>query len=426
MTDGGAQIFISYKTGRESGITFQARTIADKLREPESGGHTVWMDATDMQAGLDWNTQIYSRIPRSDIVLLMLCAETSASDWVRREIDVAKGAQVTILPVMIRSDFDMQETLDKFDIPRMQAVTLLTGSEQEYTDLLTAIDQRKEETKGRQVEWLHDLREVEEPPRHPITPTQSPLGVYGMAEEPDTRIHLAGGDMTELRDIDVYVNSENDYMQMGRIFDRRSVSSTLRYLGACFDSANRLLEDTVQNELNLLVEGPFGPRPLGHYAVLVTSAGHADSELRQTNRARYLFHAATVSVQGDGLSKRLEAISTESGIHRVVRELLKKVDEVNDLQGVVSPDGTSQREEQDAAQDSFEPIRSIAVPLFGTGRGGLSVDVVAPALVRAIREFLIDDPTTSLERIYVVGFYETDVEALTAALETEFEAVIQP
>lgn len=419
----GARIFISYKTGANSGITFQARTIADKLRSIECGGNDVWMDASDMEAGLDWNTQIYERIPQSDIVLLMLAAETSTSEWVRREIDVAKGAKVTILPVLIRGDFDLQATLDSLDIPRVQAVSLLTGSQEEYDDLVTAIAQRGEETAERQLAWLHTLRESEEAPRREIVPAEPSLAVYSMPGE-IPEIHLAGGDMTEFRHIDVLVNSENDYMQMARTFDgRRSVSSTLRYLGSCFDRANRLLEDTIQNELNLIVECDIGPRPLGLYTVVVTSAGHFDSELRTINKVRYVFHAATVSVQGDGANKRLEPISSESGVRRIMRSLLLRVHDVNEQKGVVSPKGTPQREEQETAKDAYEPIRSIALPMFGTGRGGLTVAQVTPAVARGIKEFLLDDEQTTLERIHVCGFFEDDVVALDAALRDEFDVV---
>lgn len=419
----GARIFISYKTGAESGITFQARTIADKLRSIDCGENDVWMDASDMEAGLDWNTQIYERIPQSDIVLLMLAAETSNSDWVRREIDVAKGAKVTILPVLIRGDFDLQATLDKLDIPRVQAVSLLTGSQEEYDDLVTAIAQRREETAQRQMVWLHALREGEETPRRQVIPAQPSLAVYSMPGE-KTEIHLAGGDLTEFRNIDVLVNSENDYMQMARTFEgRRSVSSSLRHLGSCFDRANRLLEDTIQNELNLIVECDIGPRPLGLYTVVVTSAGHADSELRNTYKVRYVFHAASVSVQGDGADKRLEPISSESGVRRIIRSLLLQVHEVNEQRGVVSPVGTPQREEQEADRDAYEPLRSIVLPMFGTGRGGLTVDLVAPAVARGIKEFLVDDEQTTLERIHVCGFFEDDVVALDAALRAEFDVV---
>ncbi len=422
MNDRTPRIFVSYKTGSESGITFQARTIAEKLASPEFGGYDVWMDVADIEAGLDWNAQIYDHVPKSDVVLLLMAKETRDSDWVRREIDVAKGAKVTILPVLIRGDFDLQETLDRLDIPRVQALSLLTGSDKEYQDLIAAIEQRKDETCARQLEWLNALRQGDEEIRVPSIPARSDLATFAMPEV-DTTIYLAGGDVTELRDIDVFVNSENDYMQMARVFEGKTVSSRLRYRAAAFDAANRLVEDTLQNELNLLVEGPLGPRPVGKYAVLVTSAGHATGELRAVNHARFVFHAATVAVQGDGIDKYLETITTESGIRRTVKALLAKVGEVNEARGVVSPEATAQRAEQEEASTKYVPIDSIVIPLFGTGAGGQATSVVAPAVARGVKEFLLDTKETTLRRIHLCAFYEDQVEALRDALQAEFAAV---
>ena len=418
MADRVPRVFISYKTGAESGITFQARTIAEKLAEPEWGGYEVWLDATDMEAGLDWNAQIYDHIPKSDVVLLLMAQETRDSDWVRREIDVAKGAKVTILPVLIRGDFDLQETLDRLDIPRVQALSLLTGSEKEYHDLTAAIEQRKDETHDRQMEWLEALRQGDEPLHIPALSDPS-VASFRMSGT-ETTIHVAAGDITEFRDIDVFVNSENDYMQMARVFEGKTVSSLLRYRGSEFDAANRLIEDTLQNELNVIVEGPLGPRPVGKYTVIVTSAGHAGAELRTVNHARYVFHAATAAVQGDGIDKRLESITTESGIRRAIKALLAEVGEVNAARGVISPEGSPQRNEQEATQDSYEPIESIVIPLFGTGSGGQPTSAVTPALARGVKEFLLDDKTTTLRRIHLCGFYEEQVASLMDALSAEF------
>jgi hypothetical protein len=51
--------------------------------------------------------------------------------------------------------------------------------------------------------------------------------------------------------------------------------------------------------------------------------------------------------------------------------------------------------------------------------------MVAPAVARGIKEYLIDDATTTVERIHVCGCFEDDVPALGAAFDREF-AVLQP
>jgi O-acetyl-ADP-ribose deacetylase (regulator of RNase III) len=411
------RVFISYKTGVDTGLTFQAHSIRQRL---EAAQYAVWMDTENLAAGLDWNKQIYSRIPQSDIVLLLLASETAESDWVRREIDVAKGAKVTILPVLIRGDFDKQEALDRLDIPRLQFASLLSGNEEEFEKLTEAIESLKHNTRDQQEAWLSELREGGKSKAY--DPPDKSIAVFRVGHR---EIHLAGGNMLGMKDIDVFVNSENDYMQMAKIFESRTVSSLLRYAGSKIDGAQRLVEDTVQEELDQQVK-TFGTRPLGKSTVIATSAGHPSGELFKSNHARYIFHAATVSVMGDGQDKRLEALGTASGIKGAVKRTLEHIRVVDEKQGVVSPEGTEQRKSQERErEDGYKPIESIILPAYGTGSGGRPLFEVAPAIIRAIHEFCIDsdlDSTLQLKRIHFCVFSDSDVKEVLAVMKDELGA----
>ncbi len=301
------QIFISYKTGETTGLTFQARSIKKELSQRKGANYHVWFDKDSLEAGLDWNSQIYKNIPASDILLLLLAKETAESDWVRREIDVAKGAQVTILPVLIRDFDDLQGALDRFDIPRLQAVTLYEGSDDEFEKLFAAIEQRKADTHEAQKQFLAKLGRG--PQSHPVEKPNRNYWVYEVnpseasASEGEgsggPKVHLAAGDIMAMKPIDVFVNSENDYMQMARVFDNRTISSMLRFRGSHFDGAKRLLDDTLQNELTEQVKKYHKTRPLGMGAVVATRAGHPESNLVKQNGARFVFHTAVVSVRDD-------------------------------------------------------------------------------------------------------------------------------
>lgn len=408
------RVFISYKTGADSGLTFQANSIRQHL---EASHYDVWMDTANLAAGIDWNKQIYSQIPDSDILLLLLAKETAASDWVRREIDVAKGAKVTILPVLIRGDFDKQEALDRFDIPRLQFASLLTGEESEFQKLIEAIENLKARTGEGQVSWLEKLREGEKVAR--FDPPDRNVVAYRMGAQ---EVHLAGGDMAAMKNIDVFVNSENGYMQMARIFEAKTISSILRYRASHIDEAQRLVEDTLQDELDLQVQALFGTRPVGKNTVIATSAGHPGSQLRTVNNARFVLHTATVSVEGDGQTKRLAPIQDDSGMKDAVKNTLEKVLYIDEKKGVISPEGTEQRKEQEAARQNYVPIESIIFPVFGTGHGGRPVYEVAPLMIRAIKEFLLDhrdDLQFKLKDIYVCVFSEEDVREVKEVLRME-------
>ena len=153
------RLFISYKTGTDNRLTLTANVIR-RLIEDE--GYEVWMDTSKLVPGEDWNTQIYEAIARSDIVLLLLAPETASSDWVRREVDVARGAQVTILPVHIAgSSNDIKPVLEKFDLPRRQYLTFMSGSAAEERKLFEGIEDNATKTRDRQQEWLAALRNDE-------------------------------------------------------------------------------------------------------------------------------------------------------------------------------------------------------------------------------------------------------------------------
>ena len=108
-------IFISYKTGEDDGLTFCANTIRQFL-EQHANGYQVWMDTQSLKAGEEWNRQIYEQIPRSDVLLLLVAEATAKSNWVAREVDFAKGARVTILPVLIRGGYDVKQVMERFDL----------------------------------------------------------------------------------------------------------------------------------------------------------------------------------------------------------------------------------------------------------------------------------------------------------------------
>ena len=140
------------------------------------------------------------------------------------------------------------------------------------------------------------------------------------------------------RTIDVYVNSENNYMQMARIFESKTVSSLLRFYGSKLDEAGRIEEDTIQDELNQIIrEEGIRTRPVMPGMVIVTSAGHASSYLRKRLKARYIFHTATVVVEGDGIDKKLQCRLSSSEIQQCVRKTLEKVAEVDEKHRQVLP-----------------------------------------------------------------------------------------
>ncbi len=418
------RIFISYKTGLEDGLTQTANMIRSRLVQAGwDNERDLFMDTHSLEAGRDWNDQIYENITRSDILLLLLAEKTTASIWVRREVDVAKGARVPIIPVVIREEFDVKAALESFDLTYVQYVKIVRGDEDEYKKLFDAIEDNKAKARLAQMEWLRILQEGEK--RRLADSNQKALSYTFISPHDPARscnVHLAAGDLFEHKNIDVIVNSENDFMQMARVFDIKTVSALARYYGARLDEAERMLEDTIQGELNQqIAQTESKCRPVGLGTAIITSAGLSDppSRLRSYNNTRYLFHIATVSARGEGVDRELESTLTESGIKRLVRKALQTVEGVNSKKGCVSPKRTPQLAEQKASESRYQPISSIIIPIFGAGHGGRRSDEIIPSLVKGVKEFLLDQahkPTFTLQDIYIAAYYEEDVEFLREAM----------
>src|SRR5262249_11688250 len=205
----------------------------------------------------------------------------------------------------------------------------------------------------------------------------------------------------------VFVNSENDYLQMARIFDNKTISAQLRYYGSLSNEADRTVQDSLQDELNAQISAQNVIRPCGVGTVILTSAGHPQSRLCSYNRVRYIFHAATVSVRGYGIFKRLEAMEPE-GISACVVNILKKVWEVNDAIGIISPKDTIQRQiQEDAAKKTYKQVNSILLPLIGTGHGGRSLDEVMRPMLNGVKEFFVSwsgEKPTTIKHVYICAY----------------------
>lgn len=422
----GAKLFISYKTNVN-------RPDANNLRiRLKDAKYNVWMDATGLNGGERWDSQIYDEITTRDIVLLLLKKETAESIWVRREVDVARGARVYILPLLTEalSSDEVNKLLAHFGLENYQCVNYTQQDERQFADLIAAIEKNAARTRVAQEEWLAALRRGESKPmmKEPVKPFKPAYRSYALTDKTAAsacRIYLAAGDMTQAKNIDVLVNSENNYMQMARIFESFTLSSKLRWHGSKRKADGRLVDDTVQQELYQQIKQPGGnfQIPIDWGCVVPTHAGHPESNLAR-NGARYIFHTVAVRVES-GTKNNQDAIRAidDGNIGEAVANCLKQVMEVNQARGVISPDGSDTYQRELAAQDQYQPIRSIIFPLFGTGHGKRQNDigVIGSLMFESIAQFVMENhanPAFTLDAIHVCAYSRQDADTLEAALKT--------
>ena len=226
-----------------------------------------------------------------------------------------------------------------------------------------------------------------------------------------------------MRDIDVLVNTENNYMQMARIFETYTLSSKLRTYGSYITRSGLIREDTVQQALYDQIASEEFQIPVGMGYVVPTRAGHPKSSLVRRG-ARYIFHVATVRVSHTGRQSDITPLDND-GITNAVMNCLDMIRDVDRLQGVISPKGTTNYEFDKAEASTYQPISSIIFPLMTTGRGGRERDYaeVAQIMLEALLDYLTnnsDAADLNLNAIHLCGYSAADVETLQQALANVF------
>jgi O-acetyl-ADP-ribose deacetylase (regulator of RNase III) len=416
------RVFISYRN-----IPLSKTVSADIASQLETRfGYEIFIDTQKLkdEGGVRWAEAIYENARMSDVLMVLLEQTTAESEWVQREVDVARGAHVQILPVVIipqrEIDKVFADTQQKLAISDMQYL-LYTGADNDYEVLRKNIERLSKITRDTQRAWIIALDDRRRVRQAGINPDRA---VYGLRANPDgPRLHLATGDATQFTGMDVIVNTENNYMQMARNDESMTLSSALRRAGSWM-SKGRIYDDTVQRELNeqIYLSTDFGGcSPIEMEQVVPTHAGHPKSQLVQ-NGIRYIFHVATVYVHPR--ERTVKPISSDSSIQQAVLNCLNMALEVDSKQGVISPESSKRFAEETAGRAAYQPIRTIVFPLFGTGRAGRSVAEVAPPMIAAFRQFMAaPDAHSRLEHIYLSVFSESDLVDVERAIGEDFEAV---
>ena len=212
---------------------------------------------------------------------------------------------------------------------------------------------------------------------------------YGIAGRPGTIVGYKTGDIEDVKDASIWVNSENTDMMMDR-FIGRSISAKIRSLGANSDDEGNIVDDTIQESLRGMI-GERAHVKIG--TVLVTESGM----LRSSHHVRRIFHVA--AVQG-GLGSGMKADPED--LKLCVRNVLVRADKENKKLW---------RRFCKASMDS------ILVPMMGAGDGGVPIETVADKIIRAAVDYLRTTPDTTLKQIYFLAFRLRDKSACDTVLE---------
>jgi O-acetyl-ADP-ribose deacetylase (regulator of RNase III) len=336
---------------------------------------------------LDDDAHVYG----CDVLVVLLEDATLESRWVQREIDLARGAHVAILPVRIASNMDAGKVMRELALDEFQYLTYEGKSS--FDNLMREIDRLAAKSADKQglmvAKLTKKLQQVK------VARSQLFAQPYRLrTHDHPCRVYLAGGSIVDAHGVDIIVNTENNYMQMARVHENHTVSSVLRYLGSDFDGRGNLLEDTVQLELDEQVKA-LGGRPVQLGTVLVTVAGHTRSKLRH-NGFKYIFHAATVEVTHKVKLANMQPMSDPDAIRECVCECLQRASQLD------------------------TELESIIFPLFGAGQAKAKPKRVAEAMLTGVERFLERNAQTPLRRIYLCAYRERDLKIVEDCMEATF------
>lgn len=415
------KVFISYRK-KDPISTPIAQTIVDKLSQEKDRWEVFW-DQIVIDTGEKWRESIYSNLSGSDdldrrrhvrgsdVLVLLLDKETAESDWVQREVDIARGMHIAILPLVLNHEVDQSQVTTLLAVDDLQ-YWHFRATPAELDRLCHRLTGLAEKTYENQQNLIKKLQlKWEDVPIDRQRPRYVSYQLNTVAVP--VTLHLACGNIVDHRNIDVIVNSENDYMQMARVFETNTVSAMVRARGAHFDSTEaRMLHDTIQRELDHHVgEG----RPVGIGKVFVTSSGHAESKLRRTG-FRYVLHVAAVRTSQKGYLP-----VDDDNVKTCIVNCLDMIDKINQHNGVMSPPESLAYELQQSEAKAFRSIESIIFPLIGTGNARAHVDWVAEAMLAGCERYLENNPTTSLRDIYLAVYRERDLPIVEQVLNKAVE-----
>jgi hypothetical protein len=119
-------VFISYSHEDR----FIAATLAQRLREM---GYRPWIDYSGIIGGEAWASQIQQAISQTEVLLVLLTPDSAASEWVRREVELAQTGNHPVIPLLVRPA-DLPGYLQ-----HIQVIDCVQDSEDAFKDLQRAL-----------------------------------------------------------------------------------------------------------------------------------------------------------------------------------------------------------------------------------------------------------------------------------------------
>jgi HEAT repeat protein len=101
----GQHVFVAYK--------HEEKPFVDALiRQVQEAGFQVWVDMEQLRAGENWREEINIAIKDSFAVIVIITPDAKISEYVTYEWAFAQGANIKVIPIMLRETFKMHPQLE--------------------------------------------------------------------------------------------------------------------------------------------------------------------------------------------------------------------------------------------------------------------------------------------------------------------------
>ncbi|MGW7208690.1 macro domain-containing protein [Streptomyces sp. NPDC054837] len=204
-------------------------------------------------------------------------------------------------------------------------------------------------------------------------------------------VGVLSGNLINVFGVDVWVNSENTRMEMSRI-NEPTVSAAIRYNGGERDDSGNLVKDVIASELATRM-GNFTQVAPGH--AISTASG----ELLKTHSVKKVVHVAAVEGEPGSGFRPVQDLS------RCVHNVLSEIDRANSVGG---------------------PLRSVVIPLLGTGGKNADIGQTAETIVSSVVDYLLNHRSSQVREVYLLAYTSLQEVACEIALEADGRLVSTP
>lgn len=222
---------------------------------------------------------------------------------------------------------------------------------------------------------------------------------HPQGEESFPPIGIIEGNLARVRDIPVWVNSENSLMQMGRVWER-SISAQIRRLGSRQKGSlrNPYFDDAMGVAL---AEAMGTARRLDLGSVLVTRAPVRTQLSRTKNEGGMPWNGVKLVAHVAALEPRHDqtGYSPERNISGCVENVFAKV-----------------RAFASAERIRDDELDSVLFPIFGAGDGGAPTEIAAAKLIANIVRHGRGSNCLPFKTVFVLAYKPSDLNACQAAL----------